>query len=57
MQEIPDHGMDSYQGSGRPEGKTAIITGGDSGIGRAVAIAFAPRSKMTKAVLEKALSR
>jgi NAD(P)-dependent dehydrogenase (short-subunit alcohol dehydrogenase family) len=36
-----DHGETSYQGSGKLEGKTAIITGGDSGIGRAVAIAFA----------------
>jgi len=37
----PDHGEDSYQGSGRLAGKRALITGGDSGIGRAVAIAFA----------------
>jgi NAD(P)-dependent dehydrogenase (short-subunit alcohol dehydrogenase family) len=37
----PDHGEKSYQGSGRLEGKRAVITGGDSGIGRAVAIAFA----------------
>ena len=37
----PDHGEESYKGSGRLEGRTAIITGGDSGIGRAVAIAFA----------------
>ena len=37
----PDHGEDSYRGSGRLIGKRAIITGGDSGIGRAVAIAFA----------------
>lgn len=36
-----DHGEESYKGSGKLEGKKAIITGGDSGIGRAVAIAFA----------------
>lgn len=36
-----DHGEESYQGHGRLIGKKAIITGGDSGIGRAVAIAFA----------------
>ncbi|TXN00162.1 SDR family oxidoreductase [Methylobacterium sp. WL64] len=38
---LPDHGEGSYRGSGRLAGKAAIITGGDSGIGRAVAIAFA----------------
>jgi NAD(P)-dependent dehydrogenase (short-subunit alcohol dehydrogenase family) len=37
----PDHGELSYRGSGRLEGKVAVITGADSGIGRAVAIAYA----------------
>ena len=37
----PDHGEESYKGSGRLSGRAAVITGGDSGIGRAVAIAFA----------------
>jgi hypothetical protein len=41
MEPVPDHGEDSYVGHERLEGKKAVITGGDSGIGRAVAIAFA----------------
>ena len=41
MQPRPDHGETSYRGSGRLEGRKALITGGDSGMGRAAAIAFA----------------
>ncbi|MDY8108646.1 SDR family oxidoreductase [Fulvimarina sp. 2208YS6-2-32] len=41
MDPKPDHGEESYKGSGKLAGQAAIITGGDSGIGRAVAIAFA----------------
>ena len=41
MRPKPDHGEKSYRGSGKLAGKRAVITGADSGIGRAVAIAFA----------------
>ncbi|MGV0852710.1 SDR family oxidoreductase [Mycolicibacterium phlei] len=41
MDPVPDCGETSYRGSGRLTGKRAVITGGDSGIGRAVAIAYA----------------
>jgi NAD(P)-dependent dehydrogenase (short-subunit alcohol dehydrogenase family) len=41
MQPRPDHGEKSYKGSGRLAGRKALITGGDSGIGRAAAIAYA----------------
>jgi hypothetical protein len=41
MDPAPDHGETSYKGSGRLAGRKALITGGDSGIGRAAAIAYA----------------
>ncbi|WP_018235828.1 SDR family oxidoreductase [Ensifer sp. BR816] len=68
MDPLPDHGESSYKGSRRLQDKKAIITGGDSGIGRAVAIAYAREgadvlisylnehedAKSTKALVEEA---
>jgi NAD(P)-dependent dehydrogenase (short-subunit alcohol dehydrogenase family) len=41
MDPRPDHGEESYRGAGRLAGRKALITGGDSGMERAAAIAFA----------------
>src|SRR4051812_39903382 len=41
MSDAPDFGEATYRGSGKLEGRKAVVTGGDSGIGRAVALAFA----------------
>ena len=41
MEPAADHGEESYKGSGKLEGLAAIVTGGDSGIGRAVCLALA----------------
>lgn len=41
MDPLPDYGLESYKGTGKLQDKVAVITGGDSGIGRAVALAYA----------------
>ena len=50
----PDSTMEEYRGSGKLESKVAIITGGDSGIGRSVAVAFAKEgADITSAYLDE----
>ena len=46
----PDHGEKSYKGLGRLKGRKALITGADSGIGRAVAIAFAAKVRISPSI-------
>ena len=47
MQPRPDHGETSYHGSGKLHGRKALVTGGDSGIGRAAAIASPAKAPMS----------
>ena len=60
MQPVPDCGETSYNGSGRLAGRKALVTGGDSGIGRAAAIAFAKKARMwlsTTCLLKKKMPK
>jgi short chain dehydrogenase len=57
MRPKPDHGEESYRGSGKLAGKKAVITGADSGIGRAVAIAYAREGADVHLVLDHVMPR
>jgi hypothetical protein len=57
MDPRPDHGEESYRGSGRLAGRKALITGGDSGMGRAAAIAYAARVLTSPSTIFRPRSR
>ena len=54
MQPKPDHGEKSYQGHGRLKGRKALVTGADSGIGRAVAIASRAKAPTSRCATSRA---